>query len=86
MVLRMMRHLVLLGLCAGAASGGSVAILLSGHKTKLHVACFRETVLWRQKRTTAELNKHDVAYSEGVFLGTGGMSTELPVGAPRGVL
>ena len=34
----MMRRLVLLGLCGGAASGGSVAILLSGHKTKLHAA------------------------------------------------
>ena len=32
----------------------------TGHNTKLLVACFGETVLWRQKRTTAALNKHDV--------------------------
>ena len=36
----------------------------TGHKTKLPVACSGEMVLWMQKRTTAELNKHDVAYSE----------------------
>ena len=35
----------------------------TGHKTKLPVACFGETVLWRQKRTTAKLNKHDVEFS-----------------------
>ena len=32
----------------------------TGHKTKLPVACFSETVLRRQKRTTAELKKHVV--------------------------
>ena len=57
----------------------------TGHKTKLPVACFGETVLWRQKRTTTDLNKHDVEYSEGIFLGISGMSTELLVGTPRGV-
>ena len=40
---------------------------------------------WRQKRTIAELNKHDVEYSEGIFLGISGMSTDLLVGTPRGV-
>ena len=49
------------------------------------MVCFDETVLWRQKRTTAELNKHDFEYSEGIFLGIGGMSTELLVGTLRGV-
>ena len=57
----------------------------SGHKTKLPVACFGETVLWRKKRTIAELNKHDVEYSEGVFLGMSGMGSELVVGTPEGV-
>ena len=57
----------------------------TGHKTKLPVACFGETVLWRQRSTTAELNKHDVEYSEGVFLGICGISTELLVGTPKGV-
>ena len=57
----------------------------TGHKTKLSVACFGKTVLWRQKRTTVELNKHDVEYSEGVVLGISGMSTELLVGSLRGV-
>ena len=33
----------------------------TGHKTKLPVACFGETVLWKKKRTSADLNKHDVA-------------------------
>ena len=56
---------------------------VTGHKTKLAVACFGETVPWRQKRTTAKLNKHDVEYSEGIFFGISGMSTELLVGAAR---
>ena len=58
----------------------------TGHKTKLPVACFGETVLWRKKRTTAELNKHDVEYSEGVFLGMSGMGSELVIGTPGGVV
>ena len=52
---------------------------------KLPVACFGKTVLWRKKRTTADLNKHDVEYSDGVFLGISGMSAELLVGTPRAV-
>ena len=32
----------------------------TGHKTKLPVACFGETVLWRKKRTIADLNQHVV--------------------------
>ena len=54
-----------------------------GHKTKLPVACFGETVLWRQRRNIAELGKHDVEYTEGVFLGISGMSTKFLVGTPR---
>ena len=42
-------------------------------------------MLWRKKRTTVDLNKHDVDYSEGIFLGISGMSTELLVSTPRGV-
>ena len=57
----------------------------TGHKTKLPVACFGETVLWRQRRNIAELGKHDVEYTEGIFLGISGMSTELLVGTPKGV-
>ena len=57
----------------------------TGHKTKLPVACFGETVLWRQRRNNSELGKHHSEYSEGIFLGIGGMSTELLVGTPRGV-
>lgn len=57
----------------------------TGHKTKLPVACSGETVLWRQRRANSELGKHDAEYSEGIFLGIGGMSTELLVGTPRGV-
>ena len=34
----------------------------NGHKTKLPVACVDETLLWMKKRTTAELNKHEVEY------------------------
>ena len=58
----------------------------TGHKTKLPVACLGETVLWRKKRTIADLNKHDVEYSEGVFLGTSGMSSEFVLGTPQGVV
>ena len=58
----------------------------TGHKTKLPVACFGETVLWRQKRTKADLNKHDVEYSEGLFLGMSGMGSELIIGTPQGVM
>lgn len=57
----------------------------TGHKTKLPDAYFGETVLWRKKRTSAELNKHDVEYSEGIFLGISGLSTELVVGTAKGV-
>ena len=56
------------------------------HKTKLPVACFGETVLWTKKRTTAELNNHDVEYSEGVFLGMSSMGSELVIGTPGGVV
>ena len=31
------------------------------------------------------MGKHDSEYSEGIFLGISGMSTELLVGTPRGV-
>ena len=48
-------------------------------------ACFGETVLWRKKRTTADLNKHDSEYSEGIFLGMSGMGSELLLGTPHGV-
>ena len=51
----------------------------TGHKTKLPVACFGEAVSWRQKRTTAALNTYGVEYSEGLFLGISGMSTELVI-------
>ena len=47
----------------------------TGHKTKLPVACFGETVLWRKKRTIADLSNHDVEYSEGVLVGMSGMSS-----------
>ena len=57
----------------------------TGHKTKLPVACFGETVLWRQRRNNSELGNHGSEYSEGIFLGIGGMSTELLVGTPKGV-
>ena len=56
----------------------------TGHKTKLPVACFGGTVLWRKNRETAEPNKHDVEYVEGLFLGISGMSTELVIGTPGG--
>ena len=46
---------------------------------------YYETVLWRQRRNIAELGKHDVEYTEGIFLGISGMSTELLVGTPKGV-
>ena len=42
--------------------------------------CFGKTVLLRRKRTTAELNKHNVEYSEGLFFRISGMSTELVIG------
>ena len=42
-------------------------------------------MLWRKKRTIADLNKHDVEYREGVFLDMSGMSSELVVGTPEGV-
>ena len=58
----------------------------TGHKTKLPVACFGEIVLWRKKRTTAELNKHDVEYCEGVFLGMSGIGSVLVIGTPGGVV
>ena len=58
----------------------------TGHKTKLPVACFGETVLWRKKRTMAELNKYDVEYREGIFLGMSGMGSELIIGTPEGVM
>ena len=56
----------------------------TGHKTKLPVACFGETVLWRKKRTIADPNKHDVEYSEGVFLGMSAMSSDVVLGTPQG--
>ena len=58
----------------------------TGHKTKLPVACFGETVLWRQRRDTSELGKHDVEYTEGVFLGMSGTSAELVIGTPKGIV
>ena len=58
----------------------------TGHQTKLPVACFGETVLWRKKRTIAELTGRDVEYSEGVFLGMSGVSSEFVLGTPQGVV
>ena len=57
----------------------------TGHKTKLPIAIFGETILWRKKRTAADLNKHDVEFSEGIYLGMDGMSSEILIGTPRGV-
>ena len=57
----------------------------TGHKTKLPVACFGETVLWRKKRTIADPSNSDVEYSEGIFLGMGGMPSEFVLGTPQGV-
>ena len=58
----------------------------TGHKTKLPVACFGETVLWRQRRATSELGKYDVEYREGIYLGMSGMSSELLLGTREGVV
>ena len=66
--------------------GRSAHEYATGHKTKLPVACFGEPVLWRKKRTIADLNKHDVEHSEGVFLDMIGMSSEFVLGMPQGVV
>ena len=58
---------------------------ITGHKMKLPVACFGETLLWRQKRATTDLGKHDPEYVEGIFLGMSGTSAEIMIGTPTGI-
>ena len=57
-----------------------------GHKMKLPVASFGETLLWRKKRETSDLGKHDVEYTEGIFLGMSGTSAEIVLGTPKGIV
>ena len=76
----------LLNRCVVKHHGRTVQEYVTGHKTKVPVACFGETVLWRKKRTLAELNKHDSEYSEGIFLGLSGTSTELVIGTSEGIV
>ena len=59
---------------------------VTGHKMKLPIACFGETLLWRRRRVASELGKHDVEYTEGIFLGMSGTSAELVIGTPRGIV
>ena len=53
---------------------------------KLPVASFGETLLWRKKRETLDLGKHDVEYTEGIFLGMSGTSAEIVLGTPKGIV
>ena len=50
----------------------------AGHKTKLPVACFGETLPWRRKTTIAELNKHDGIFRK-MILGTSSTSTTIVI-------
>ena len=59
---------------------------ITGHKMKLPVAIFGETLLWRRKRETSELGKHDPEYTEGIFLGMSGTSAEIVLGTPKGIV
>ena len=59
---------------------------ITGHKMKLLVACFGETMLWRRKRETSDLGKHDPEYTEGIFLGMSGTSAEIVLGTPKGIV
>ena len=55
-----------------------------GHKTKTPVACFGEQLLWR-KRKTGALNKLDADWTEGIFLGMTGQTSEISIGTEDGV-
>ena len=59
---------------------------ITGHKMKLPLPCFGETLLWRQKRSTSNLGKHDSEWTEGVFLGMSGTSAELVLGTKVGIV
>ena len=43
-------------------------------------------MLWRRKRETSELGKHDPEYTEGIFLGMSGTSAEIVLGTPKGIV
>ena len=42
--------------------------------------------MWRQKRETSELGKHDPEYTEGIFLGMSGTSSEIALGTPKEIV
>ena len=56
-----------------------------GHKTKTAVSCFGEQLLWRKRRTSGARNKLDSEWSEGIFLGMTGQTSEIIIGTENGI-
>ena len=64
--------------------GRTVYEFVTGHRMKVPMAIFGESVVWRQKRHSAALNKYDSEWSDGIYLGIAGLSTEALIGTEKG--
>ena len=53
---------------------------------KSPMAIFGECVVWRKKRHGGALNKYDSEWSDGVYLGIAGLSTQALIGTSSGVV
>ena len=59
---------------------------VTGHKTKAPITTFGEKILWRKRRHSAELNKHDSEWSEGIFIGLSCASVLVSCPPPIGIV
>ena len=66
--------------------GRAVFEYACGHRTKIALARFGEAVLWRAKRHSGDLNKHDSEWRDGIYLGVAGMSSSLSIGTSSGIV
>ena len=72
--------------------GRTVYEYVTGHRMKCQLAMFGESVLWRAKRHSGNLNKHDPEWHDAVYLGISGVARcglaleNLSSGEPSGTM
>ena len=66
--------------------GRTVYEHVTGHRMKVPLAIFGESVMWRRKRHPGALNKFDSEWADGIYLGVAGLSTEAVIGTKSGIV
>ena len=72
----------LLNRVAIQSHGRTVFEHATGHRMKTPVSCFGEAVLW----TASALDKYDIEWADGVFLGVSGMGIGVLIGTKNGIV